>query len=162
MIGINYVELQWEERRSHREARVLKGSWAVWCCTVVVGSTSIWLTVQSWNPDFAPGPAINLWSGISHVWQCDRHSPWLEFPLCKTEFIHPKPGEAVFSPGSVAGCFCGVCSEHLEAAQRGLLQIQLQGIQVTSASHPPPSAGAGRAGVKGWTENRRWDFKALV
>lgn len=108
MIGINYVELQWEERRSQREAsKILKESQAVWCCAVVVGSMSIWLTVQSWNPDFVPCPALNLWRGISHVWQCDRHSPWLEFPLCKTEFIHPKPEEAVFNPGSVPRCFSG-------------------------------------------------------
>lgn len=91
---------------------------------------------------------------------CGRHSLWLEFPLCKTEFIHPKPEEAVFSPGSVPGWFSGS------------LQWTPGGSTKRSAANPapgysghyskPPSSRAGGAGVKGWTENPRWDFKALI
>lgn len=102
----------YSERRSQREAsRILKGSQAVWCCGE--RKHNIWLTLQSWNPDFVPGHALNLWNGISHV----AGTPFgLNFSSVK-QFVHPKPEEAVFSPGSVPGCFSGSCNGHLEAAQ---------------------------------------------
>lgn len=61
----------------------------------------------------------------------------LNFPSVKLSLFIPSPRrqfsvQALSQAGSV-----GVCNGHLEAAQRGLLQIQLQGIQVTTANHPP-------------------------